>query len=269
MTIQYNEDEKNGFHTNNEGKKIDRYWKNHRITKKEIDQLQIWLDLLKDILNIDIIKSGVSEDKIRETEQRIGTEIPKALKIIYNYIGNDERFLKSKLENLNFLPLDKLYVENNNLAYKIQGKKYAWGIDLGKLRLNYYAKDYGWYWEKDAISFWEQSVIDISCFAINHMQTVMYSRLKGFTDTLSWPSEVAEKRYKDFFTRIPNLEYYGHTIFYNKEHKALAWFRGGQFTQDILIGCDNKEFIDDFVKRFDLDKANYKILNGEKAKKAK
>ncbi len=185
------------------------------------------------------------------------------------FVFNDLRFLTSKLENLHFLPLDKLYIEGNNLAYKIQGKKYTWGIDLEKLRLNYYAKDYGWYWEKDVMSFWQQSFVDVSYFAISHAQTVMYSRLKGFTDTLSWPSTIAEERYKDFFTRIPNLEYYGHTVFYNKEHKALAWFRGGQFNQDILIGCDNKEFIDNFVNTFDLSKANYKIIDGEKVKKAK
>lgn len=267
MSTQYNEDEINGYRINENGEKIFHYWNNHRITEKEITQLKNWLDLLRDILNIDTIKSGINEDKMKETELRLEREIPSALKLIYSYVGNDPQFLTSKLENLHFLPLDKLYIEDNNLAYKIQGKKYAWGIDLEKLRLNYYAKDYGWYWEQDATSFWEQSFIDVCCFAINHMQTVMYSRLKGFSDTLSWPSIIAEERYKDFFIRIPNLEYYGHTVFYNKEYKALAWFRGGQFNQDILIGCNNKEFIDSFVNTFDLSKANYKIIDGEKVKK--
>lgn len=269
MTTLYNDDEINGYHIDNESNKIDHYWKNHRITEKETNQLKIWLDLIKDILNVDTTIAGISEDKINETEQRLGVEIPHALKLVYRYFGNDECFLKSNLEKISFLPLNKLYVEDNNLAYKIQGKKYAWGIDLEKMRLTYWAKDYGWYWEKDTIPFCEQSIIDISCFAISHMQTAMYSRLKGFSDTSKWPSEVAEQRYKDFFTRIPDLEYYGHTVFYNKEYKALAWFRGGQFNQDIMIGCDDRKFVDNFVKEFDLTKANYKIENGEVAKKKK
>lgn len=269
MATQYNDDEVNGYSINENDEKIFRYWNNHRITEKETGQLKIWLNLLTDILHIDITKSGIAEDKIKETEHRLDIEIPEALKLIYKYVGNDKRFLKSKLENISFLPLEELYIQDNNLAYKIQGKKYAWGIDLEKLRLNYYAKDYGWYWEKDTMSFWEQSIIDISCFAINHMQTAMYSRLKGLSDTLAWPSTIAEERYKDFFTRIPNLEYYGHTVFYNEVHKALAWFRGGQFNQDILIGCDDKDFIDDFVRTFELNKANYKIIDGEKVKKTK
>lgn len=269
MATQYNADEVNGYHIDENGNKIDHYWKNHRITTKEINQLKTWLNFLKDILDIDISKSGLPEEKIKETEKSLGIEIPLALKLLYSYVGNDERFLKSKLENISFLPLNKLYVEENNLAYKIQGKKYAWGINLEKLRLNYFAKDYGWYWSEDAMSFWEQSFIDVCCFAINHMKTVMYSRLKGFSDSSAWPSTIAEKWYKNFFTRIPDLEYYGHTVFYNKEYKALAWFRGGQFNQDILIGCYNKEFIDSFVNTFDLNKANYKIMDGEKVKKNK
>jgi len=269
MTTQYNEDEKSGYSINDKGEKVFRYWNNHRISEKEINQLKTWFDLLVDILQLNISDTGISDAEIQETENRLGIEIPEVLKLIYKYVGNDDRFLKSKLENIKLLPLKELYIEDNNLAYKMQGKKYTWGINLEKLRLYYYAKDYGWYWSGDAMSCVEQSFVDVCCFAINHMQTVMYSRLKGFSDTSVWPSEIAEERYKEFFTRIPDLEYYGHTVFYNKEYKALAWFRGGQFNQDIQIGCDNKEFIDNFVNTFNLDKANYKIIDGEKVKKTK
>lgn len=265
--MQYNEDEVNGYSIDENGVKTYSHWNNHLINDNDINQLKDWLDLLKDILNIDTAKSGATEEEIKETEKRLGIEIPQALKLIYSYIGKDERHLKSVLENISFLSLDKLYIDENNLVYKTQGTKYAWGIDLEKLRLNYWAKDYGWYWSEDTMSFWEQSFVDISCFAINHMQTVMYSRLKGFNSLK--PSREAEERYNKYLTRMPDFDYYDHTIFYNKKHKALAWFRGGQFNQDILIGCDDKNFIDDFAKTFDLTKANYKIIDGQKVKKTK
>lgn len=266
--MNYNDDDVNGYSIDKTGNKINEYWNNHRVTEKELNQLREWLDLLKEILEIDILQSGQSETEIEDISKKLGIEMPKPIKLIYSYIGKDERYMKSKLENISFLHADKLYVSENNLVYKTQAKKYLWGYNLEKHRLHYFAKDYGWYWSQDAMSFWQQSIADISCFAINHMQTVMYSRLKGFKDTSVWPSKIAEERYKNFFIRIPGFEYYGHTIFYNKEHKALAWFRGGQFNQDILIGCIDKSFIDDFVNTLELTKANYKIMDGVIMKKS-
>lgn len=226
-----------------------------------------WLDCLTDVLNIDVSKSGILDDELNRIGEKLGIELPPIIKLIYSYIGNDERLMSAKLEKIAFLPSNKLYIDENNLVYKAQGKKYLSGYDLEKHRLNYYAKDYGWYWSEDTMSFWQQACVDIYCYAINHMQTVVYSRLKGFTSL--FPSREAEERYMGFLTRIDNFDYYDHTLFYNKEHRAIAWFRGGQFNQDILIGCDDRSFIDKFVETFGLTKANYKIVDGEMAKKSK
>ncbi|MDU1892725.1 MAG: hypothetical protein E6767_18755 [Dysgonomonas sp.] len=265
--MKYNEDEINGYGIDQNGNKVNHYWNNHRVTDEDLEEFKSWMDCLKDTLKINVKQSGISNKEIKGVEKRLGISLPSVIKLIYSYIGNEPSFLSSRLEKVSFLPLDKLYVDENNLVYKTQGTKYAWGVDLEKDRMVYYVKGHGWYWPQDVMSLCQQSCTDLYCYALTHMKTVAYSRLKGFRSL--YPSREGEERYADFFKRVPGFDYYDHTLFYNKEYGAIAWFRGGQFTIDILLGCNDKEFIDNFVDTFQLTKANYKIIDNEIIKKKK
>jgi hypothetical protein len=64
-----------------------------------------------------------------------------------------------------------------------------------------------------------------------------------------------DKIFDGFLERFKDFNHYNHILYYNVHRSALGWFRSGNVNPDLLLGCDDKMFIEELIKRYNFDKA--------------
>lgn len=67
----------------------------------------------------------------------------------------------------------------------------------------------------------------------------------------------AEKLFNGYLIPFNGLSHYEHTVFYNKKYGALAWFHPGISTCDMLVGCNDKNFVNELIQKLNFNKAKF------------
>lgn len=253
---------------------------NHSASNENLQQMKEWLNILISIHPA----TGYSEDEIQRIEESLGFKIPETLRLLYSSVGKDINLLTPGIsKNMDFrilkpeeLRIEKdvivhdyytgaAWYETDILVYAItQKSKAAYsGIDMKRdWHVSFYKE---WYWQKDHMPLYKDMLVVLACIAISHMQNIFKTKVKGVT---GWEVyKRAEKKFEGYFKRFSELEHYDHTLFYNQQHKALGWFRAGSAIPDLLVGCNYKTFIDEFIAEMDMNKAKHERVDGVDVKK--
>lgn len=253
---------------------------NHPATEENLSQMREWLEnILSTVYSSETYNTGFSETGLQEIEKSLGINLPSTLRLIYSYIGKDTDLLipaPMKMMDLKFVNLNELRIEKDVIVHDYysgeewyatdilvysttrKGKKAYAGIDLKRdWHLSFYKK---WYWQKDCMPLYKDLPVMLTCIAISQMDNVFKTKMKGVT---GWKvDENAEKMLGGHFKRFANFEHFGHTLFFNKQQGALGWFRAGSAIPDLLVGSNDKSFVDDLIDKLDFSKAKHDKING-------
>jgi hypothetical protein len=245
-------------------------FKNVPANNDNLEQMKKWLEIFVEVYKIDI--SMDFENRIREIECNLGINIPPVLRLVYLFIGNNHDAFstkgETKLINYRLLNIDEIKVEKNvivNDGYKgeplyetdiliygvdLKDKKF-YGIDLYKdWDLMFYKK---WLWVKDNMPLYKNLIVLLVCLAISKKDNIFKTNIKNIG---SWKMiENVDKLFKGDFERFNDFKHYDHTIYYNRKNGALGWMRAGNSCPEILIGCNDKEFTEEIIKKYEFNKA--------------
>ena len=253
---------------------------NRSADNENLQQMKEWLNMFGSVH----YSTGYSESELQQIEEMLGLKIPPTLRMVYAYTGKDNNLLTpGKLKNTNYkiLKPDELLVEKNVivhdsysgeawyetdvLVYMVthNGKQAYNGIDMKRdWQLSFYKQ---WYWQKDSMPLYKELLVTLVCTAISRMQNIFKTKVKEVT---GWEIyKRAEKKFEGYFERFSDFEHYDHTLFYNQQRKALGWFRAGSAIPDLLVGCDDKTFIDEFIAKMNMSKAKHHRIDGVVTKK--
>jgi hypothetical protein len=217
----------------------------------------------------------MEEDKIKGRENILNIKIPLTLYLLYMYFGNYGEILtlkeETKLINYRLLNIDEIKVEKeitvydpykgeplfmtDILVYGVNLKnKNFYGVDLNK-NWDLICLKNKWCWIKDNMPLHKNLLILLICLAIANKKYICKTNIKnaGSFDTIENVDEIFSKDFK----RFRDFEHYGHTAYYNSKNSALGWMRAGNNCPEILIGCDNKKFLDELIKKYEFDKIKF------------
>ena len=200
---------------------------NHALTQAELEALQQALTILSAVL-------GISEGQPIDheaAEERMGIVLPPAIKMLYAVIEQNAE-LTTGADS--FLPLAKLYVEQDNLVfYKVKRTPTALSLTDGLL-MRWYKKQ--WQGDLGDQGFLNFVLEKLTVKAIKAMPFVKTGRIKGELVSMLSPEEDILTIFQGQLKPLEAYDQYAHLILYN-EAGALAWFRQNGFYADILIGC--------------------------------
>jgi hypothetical protein len=255
--------------------------KNKPANDEDLVKMEHWLNVLMQVIEINYVDfREFHEEKIKE--KNMGINIPKALRLLYSYVGSNEKVFSSgtneneleKISKQKLLKYDELTVEKNILIYDTYGggkadyenpiyetdiliygvtqkNKKCLAIDLRKEWVLYFHKN-KWFFQKDACPVYQDVVVRLVNMIISNQKNVFKTRLKGI-----WNLEQMGEVFAGCLEQLNGFKYYDHTIFYNMQYHALGWYRGG-VVRDLLFGCNDKIFTKEIIEKYAFDKA--KIL---------
>lgn len=228
---------------------IPELYQNHGCSSEEISNMRQWLDILCTMLSDNGIQQGNSQSEIINAQERLGVVIPDELITFYSAAGKNVLLTRnsSKKNNDYYLKLEDIYLEDNIIVFRESGKrkKDYLGISIPKRQLMIKTGD-EWYFEPCMESFCESVIETVTIIAISNMKSSATGRLKGALVTSLQAKELAIRKFSDTFKPLETYYNQFHAIFYNSETKCLGWFRSNGFIADILVGAQDKSFIQKF-----------------------
>lgn len=244
-------------------------FKNCKADEQELKQMTDWLAKLSGFLET----KGFSNDDLSKYENELEYLLPPEIKILYAVIGksikniSDETLIREKFQLLeieNFriekdvvikdCYTDEDWFKTDVLIYTTSKniKNPLYGIDLKNgWDLSFHKN---WYWQKDGMPLFKKLTSLFASIIISNKGNIVKTKVKGINGIKR--HEKAEKKFEGIFERLPNFEYYEHTIFINREYDLLGWFRAGS-SIDFLIGSNNKMMLYEIIDRLDFTRAKY------------
>lgn len=217
-----------------------RFQDNHRLLEPEQQNLQTTLLKMRKFLPLNAEQTiGFSPIDFSPIEKKLDISMPIELKLIYTAIQNHTQYFTGKEH---FLPLDKLYTEQNILVFFKQKRTPIAGYDIKSSCLaKYYKKE------------WEANPGDMCCyqFCVSRILTIALEnkpfsrkgRCKGkFVTTLDIEKEL-ENYCNERYHLLSGLHVYGIAVLYSEEG-LIAWIRSNGFYADIHAGADDEAQLD-------------------------
>jgi hypothetical protein len=240
-------------------------FKNCPANDDNIQQMKYWFDTLVEVCKI--VKPN--KQIIIKAEYKI----PEILHLMYSYFGSNEKILtcidEKSIGGYRFLKIDELKQEKNVLIYDSYSgevlyetdiliycvtlkSKNLYAIDLQKEWHLDYVKN-KWYWAKDHIPLYKNLIILLTNIFISNKNHIFKTNIKNIGSFFKL--EKIDKMFEGYLNRFKDFDHYWHTIYYNIQYNALGWFRSGNIHPDLLFGCDDKNFTEEIIKKFNFDKA--------------
>jgi hypothetical protein len=257
---------------------IPNSFKNVPANNENIEQMKYWLNIILGMYKINI--SLDCENKIKEIENKLEQNIPKALCLLYSYFGSELNMLSQKIENkimdYRLLGINEIEIEKNVIVYDYYSRDALYETDIliygvTQKSRNLYAIDLNmdWqlnfnkklYWEKDHIPLFQYLLILSVCILINNKENIFKTRIKNVSPFKLL--ETMDTIFSGDLERFNGFQHYSHTLYYNIQYGALGWFRAGNISPDLLFGCDNKIFTEEIIKKYNFNKAK-RIKQDEK-----
>jgi hypothetical protein len=256
-------------------KKTANTLENHSANDEDLAQMKHWLDTFSRAHKVDV--SMKHEEEIKGTENRLGKNIPKALRLAYSYFGSNEDILSPEIVNKLFcsdsrlLKLNELKIEQgiavhdgytgealyetDILVYCVDKKsKSVDAVDMEKdWVLGFSNKNKKWYWVKDYFPLYKLIVIELVNIAITRKKYIFKTSVKG----MGVPNALDKKfagdleRFKDFVYHA----YHPLTLYCNPQNGALGWLHNAYNAPSLVLGCDDKAFVDGIIKKHEFGKA--------------
>lgn len=252
--------------------------KNRKADDKNLDKMGQWITILSKFLQV----KGLDKAEFDRLEKSLDINIPAEIRMLYEYMGNSNGELaKESLKHQKFqlLVVENFWVEKdvivkdyytdepwfktdilvyaaaNNIKKPMYGidLKNGWGLTFEK----------GWFWQKDDMPLFMKLTTLFANLIIVNKGNIIKTKIKGITGIKR--DEKAEKRFEDMLTRLPDFEYYEHTIFYNQTLDLVSWFRAGN-TPDLLVGSNSKNNLDNLIVKFDFSSARFLKIRYPKIK---
>lgn len=210
---------------------------NHALTEQELVNLEQACLKLMGCMNV----YKFNEVDFMETEQRLGIELPKEIKLLYRAICRVDSLMSGSER---FLPLNELYIDSDNLVfYKVKRTPVAFSLSEGVL-MNYYKKEWECNWGN--ANFLCFALERIVVKAIMGMPLNKKGTISGELRSMLSPREPLREIFKGKLNVLDEYINYGHVILFN-ENGALGWFRQNGMYADILIGCSTESILADLL----------------------
>ncbi|WP_163213565.1 hypothetical protein [Bacteroides sp. 519] len=263
-------------------KKTPNSFLNHPATPDELELMKQWLENILSVYPEMVY--GISDPELQQIENTLGIALPSTLRLLYSYIGkNTDLFIPELMNKMDYklVSPDQLKIEKDVVIhdyysdekwYKTDiliysttrnGKKAYGGIDIKRNWYLYFYKQ--WYWQKDHMPLYMDLPVTLACIVISKMQNVFTTKVKGLYSYKA--AEKAEQKFAGYMERFKDCEHYDHTLFFNKEHCTLGWFRTGCAGSDIFLGSNDKQFVDDLIAKMEFSKAKHIKTDGVLVKK--
>jgi hypothetical protein len=250
-------------------------FKNCPANTDNLEQMKQWLDAFAEVVKINVSRES-SNDAIKEIESRLRITIPSTLRLVYSYFANNRNILSAeqgnKIIDCRILNIEELKIEKNIAVYDFYNgeaiyetdiliygvtlkSKYLYAIDLNKDWHLYFDRK-KWTWKKDDVPLYKNFIILLVCMLITNKKNIFRTFIKGigFTKFL----DQIDEKLNGYLERFKNFEHYNHAVYYNKQYGAFGWLRGNA---NLLMGCDDKTFAEEMIKKYKFDKA--KIIKHE------
>ncbi|MCH5345362.1 MAG: hypothetical protein J1E64_15150 [Acetatifactor sp.] len=212
-------------------------YNNHALTEQELVDMEQALQKIMRCINV----KEFNKVMFTETEQRLGIELPKEIKILYTALCQMDTLMFGEEC---FLPLDELYMDKENLVfYKVKRTPIALSLNDGVL-MNYHKKE--WNYDQGNESFLCYVLDRLVVKAITEMPMCKKGKISGELRTIVSPRNPLQEIFKGKFNVLEEYRNYGNIILFN-ENGALGWFRQNGFFADILIGCLNEKILTELL----------------------
>lgn len=212
-------------------------YNNHALTEQELVDMEQALQKIMRCINV----KEFNKVMFTETEQRLGIELPKEIKILYTALCQMDTLMFGEEC---FLPLDELYMDKENLVfYKVKRTPIAFSLNDGVL-MNYHKKE--WNYDQGNESFLCYVLNRLVVKAITEMPLCKKGKISGELRTIVSPRNPLQEIFKGKFNVLEEYRNYGNIILFN-ENGGLGWFRQNGFFADILIGCLNEKILTELL----------------------
>lgn len=175
-----------------------------------------------------------------EAEKKLGINLPKEIKILYSFICSYDELTEGTER---FLPLDKLEIDGENLVfYKIRRTPVGLSLKNGTL-MNYHKGM--WEYNAGGENFFyalNRVVVKAICSMPFNKEGKVYGAIRVAVSPKGELSSAYEGRMKI----LEEYWEYGNILLYN-ENGALGLYRYNGFSSDLLVGCKDRELLDNIT----------------------
>lgn len=244
-------------------------FKNRKADEKDIEKVGNWMFSLSKFLKT----SGIPLSNFDFFEKKLGCQLPTEIKVLYSFVGNSADTLENEtLKQCNFkllkveefwiekdVIIKDFYTEENWLKTDIliyatskSTKNAIYGVDIKNGWSLFHQKD--WFWQKDDMPLFKKLTSLYANIIISNKENIIKTKVKGIIGIKR--DTKAEKKFEEALARLPDFEFYEHTIFLNEELDLIGWFRAGNMV-DFLVGSSNKDSLNYIIEKFDFTSAKF------------
>ena len=223
-------------------------YQNHTNCQEEIENMVRFIEIVSKMLGLQ--KNETANREIETAEDRLGIELPDAVRALYLAVDKDYVLTGSKRR---LLKPEELFVKDNVLAVLCHGKrkKVYLGIDLTEPHSMLWEEsipDAVWEYEYCMESFCEMMIQSAAVEAIGKIPVNGTYRIKGYPARELHAPELLEESFQPLFVRFDG--YYNRycAVMLNQDTKTIAWLRVGEFYSDIQIGSYDGSVLEQFKK---------------------
>ena len=209
---------------------------NHAFTEPEFTYFEQGLERVFKCLGI----TRQENIDFSKTEEKLGITLPKEVKILYSFICSSKELTEGTER---FLPLEGLEIDGENLVfYKIRRTPVGLSLKNGTL-MNYHKGM--WEYHAGGENFF-YALNRVVVKAICSMPFNKVGKVFGAIRVAVSPEGELSSAFEGCMKILDEYWEYGNILLYN-EKGALGLYRHNGFSSDLLVGCKDRELLDNIT----------------------